>query len=199
MAVSAMMSTQRLPAGRTTPKLVAPPAARCGCGRGAASGAAQGAASLAPPGSAASSTPAAKFHAKDSEWILNPGSASQDPRAQKAYAGLQAFVRKYPTEAALKAAGFTTDKPGGNHYKGPGMHEIYPNDGQTGVAWVVVDKGKVVSAQLDSNARKASDPPPSWKGVAWHYHDHGKSSWMFHVRADKPIDEAFVEQKPGRA
>lgn len=154
------------------------------------SAAAAGVAQLTSPSQA---TPAQRFTAKNSTWAQAPGQASSDPRAQKAFAALQKAISQYPTEAALRAAGYAPATPGSNHFTKQGIREFY-DDGETHLAHFIVKDGKVTSAQFDSNKRNATDQPPPWAGVQWHYHDHGKSGWMFHVDATKPIDSAFVEQ-----
>lgn len=57
----------------------------------------------------------ARFHHADSTWQQILGKASESEKARSAYATLQKLVARYPPEAALRAAGFTTD-PGENHY-----------------------------------------------------------------------------------
>ena len=132
------------------------------------------------------------FHAAGSSWKQVPGRSSESPEAVKAYGAVQAFIAKYPTEQSLKDAGFTSDQ-GGNHYN-VGRAKVY-DDGTTHLAHVIVENGKVTGAQFDSNARNQADAPPAWSGVQWHWHDHGKSGWMSHMDASKPIDLAFIEQK----
>lgn len=135
---------------------------------------------------------AAAFHKKDSTWRQVPGRASESPQARKAYDLVRSLVAKYPTEASLKAAGFQLAKGSTNHYD-VSAQKLFSVDGVK-LAHLVVKDGMVAQAQFDSSARNASDPPPSWSGVQWHYHDHGNASWMFHVSAGKPIDQAFIEE-----
>lgn len=142
------------------------------------------------------SLPAQQFHAKDSNWRQIPGRASESPQARAAFAALQDLVRQYPTEQALTAAGYRLAPGSTNHYEIPRDRRTY-DDGQVHIAHLIVENGRVTGAQFDSNARQVTDPPPAWSGVQWHYHDHGKASWMFHVSAQQPIDTAFIESKSG--
>lgn len=133
------------------------------------------------------------FKAGGSDWKQVPGRASDSPKAQRAFAVLQDLISRYPTPQALEAAGIKLAPGSTNHYEV--KQRNFYDDGETHLAHLIVENGRVTGAQFDSNARQLSSPvPEGWSGVQWHYHDHNKASWMFHVDGTKPIDAAFIEK-----
>lgn len=171
-------------------------------------GGAAGAPTQAPPSSAAvagvaqlgqtapASGPAQSagtFKASGSDWKQVPGRASDSPKAQRAFSVLQDLMKRYPTPAALEAAGISKAPGSTNHYQ-VSDRKFY-DDGSTHLAHLIVENGRVTGAQFDSNARQLSSPlPEGWSGVQWHYHGHNNASWMFHVDGTQPIDQAFIEK-----
>jgi hypothetical protein len=121
------------------------------------------------------------------------GSVADRAQSERVLEQVRALIAKYPTVAALKAAGgrLTTTDNGArlstNHYDLPQGEAAPFIDGDTKLAHLIADnQGNITSVQI--NVRRDGFVP-EWGGL-WHRHD-GSNRYMVHVYADRSVDQAF--------